>query len=244
MQYTKEQQLQKKEKEKVRCGWEDCNYWKADNDPLFCKTHRKVFKDSGKSKLQKVDTKYKPWNNKKAKGSKRPTKESNPWQFAFNNTKDIYQRLRRAECADLQGMVICVSSGKRFFWDDGRKVHGGHFFSAGQFKPVVFDPMNVNPQAADSNMFMGNGTHESNYKEWIIKTYGQDQFDLLEFRAKDSDWQPWTIFELESMTKRFKLDLHKVVTKKRLDNKTDLPVLGKPEKKMLEKYILELENKD
>jgi len=227
--YSKDQQLGKEPRdEKEMCRVVGCFILKAKGDNLFCKGHRKAF--IGSQKPSKVKRSYK-------KGAKRNTPKSTDFEREKNKTKAAFQRLRRAECAGEVGdkdTVFCRSTGKRFHWDDGRRVHGGHLISA-KNKATMLSRENVWPQSAMANFSMGMGHSESRYIDWFVDTFGREAYDKLLAFSKQT--KRYTIEELKILREVFELELHIVVFDKKLTTIKKLPNLGKKNKEKLKEYI-------
>jgi hypothetical protein len=82
----------------------------------------------------------------------------------------IYSRLKDA---DEGGTVTCVTCNVLKHWKD---VDAGHFIKR-QYRSVRWNDMNVHPQCFRCNHFMGG--RQDDYANFIIKTYGQESFNLL-----------------------------------------------------------------
>ena len=81
----------------------------------------------------------------------------------------------RAEAADSEGMVECVTCEKRGLWKGGG-FHAGHFL-AGRYYPAIFQETNVHPQCIRCNNFLhGN---QAEYLRFMVEKYGQEEVDRL-----------------------------------------------------------------
>ena len=72
----------------------------------------------------------------------------------------------------------CISCGKPYAdkWD------GGHYYKAELYSTLIFNEVNCNKQCVACNF--SDDANKANYKEGLIKKYGQDAFDELEHLAK------------------------------------------------------------
>lgn len=106
--------------------------------------------------------------------SKKPKKKAIP--------KDIrqrclmsFQKLRRIQEANEDGMVRCISCGKVMHW---KEAQGGHYIPRGCVATEM-EPDNVNPQCPRCNGFLnGNLTF---YRMNLVKKIGEDRVKRLEY---------------------------------------------------------------
>jgi len=80
----------------------------------------------------------------------------------------------RMRDADDNGIVICISSGKRYHWS---KVDNGHYLPRSVAPGLIFNEMNCNAQSKIDNWMEGNRIE---YRKGMIKKYGLAKVELLE----------------------------------------------------------------
>lgn len=89
-----------------------------------------------------------------------------------------FQKLRRLQCADDNGYITCISSGRRYQWNNG--VDGGHFIQRG-CPATELEPDNVWPQSKHDNRHLS-GNHAS-FRSRLIRKIGPDRVERLEDMA-------------------------------------------------------------
>ena len=134
-------------------------------------------------------------------------KGKSEYQKALDKCKTAFQRLRRAESANEHGMCECVN-GHYKHW---KKCDGGHYMSA-TYLNTCFVKMNVNPQSKLSNKYMGDGRIEKEYREWLVKKYGEKKVVELERLAHVP--RKYSIAELDHMAEIFRKEANKVIKEK------------------------------
>jgi hypothetical protein len=87
----------------------------------------------------------------------------------------------------------CISCGSTV-------TEAGHYFSRGHHSNLRFSEMNTNGQCTRCNCFLHGNL--INYREGIIKKYGEHNLKLLEISSRTI--KKWTIFELELIIKTYK----------------------------------------
>ena len=100
--------------------------------------------------------------------------------------------IRRAE-ADEHGVCKCVTCGRRDMW---KNMQAGHYIHGTLF----LIPELVHVQCPVCNGFKAGMAVE--YKEFMLKKYGQSELDRLEFLAKRP--HIYTIFELQQFKALYK----------------------------------------
>ena len=88
-----------------------------------------------------------------------------------------FQRLRRLQEADSNGICTCVTCGKRKHFSE---MEGGHFISRLR-KSVLLDPLNVHPQCNACNQHKNGNAAE--FAIYMVKRYGEDQVDFLRTKS-------------------------------------------------------------
>ena len=187
--YSKAEQL--KRKEKPRCNWGGC---KTPRKPgsNFCGLHTKTLKGQPKSRKPRKPI---------------AKKEKGKWQQAFDEAKKQFQRLRRIEEADENGIVTTVD-GSRVKWN---ACDGGHYFEATK-KGTCFDKLNVWPQRKMNNKNMGSPSVLLEYRQFLLTTLGKEEFERMEIRSHVS--VKYSVFELGIMAKEFKTEADRIKLEK------------------------------
>lgn len=93
---------------------------------------------------------------------------------------------------------VCISCGARGL--EGRNLHAGHLFSAGQHSLIRFDPLNVHVQCGRCNVFLRGNI--APYTAQFLKTYGLAQFERLDQRSHIS--KSWRAFEIQELIEALK----------------------------------------
>ena len=128
-----------------------------------------------------------------------------------------YIRLRDS---DDNGNGYCISSGQHLKVPS-ENAHAGHYYSAGQYKTLKFNPDNVHLQGKSDNYFKSGNLIE--YRKNLIRKIGQERVDKLD--------------QLAAISKRggfkwHRLDLIEIIeTYKELNSKPK-PILYKKTKKL------------
>jgi hypothetical protein len=147
--------------------------------------------------------------NKAAKAKRKPIKKesSNTYSKALREAKQSFQRLRRIEEADDNGMVLCECGAKRH-WTN---VDGGHFLPAERLA-TCFIPENVNPQTKLRNMKMYDPIVNDGYRHFMIKKYGAEKVAFLELHAHSSvKYSTWELVQMKAEYDRlFEVELKRL----------------------------------
>ena len=77
----------------------------------------------------------------------------------------------------------------------------GHYFSQGQHSFLRFNEMNVNLCCRKCNHFLSGNL--INYRQGLIRRYGEVNVDKLELAAKLNRVRKWSKFELEHIIKMY-----------------------------------------
>lgn len=88
----------------------------------------------------------------------------------------------------------CISCG-------GKVEQAGHFFSQGHHSALRFSEMNVAGQCVRCNCFLHGNL--INFRQGLIKRYGEVNVDKLELAAKLNRVRKWSRFELEHIIKMY-----------------------------------------
>lgn len=107
-----------------------------------------------------------------------------------------FQKLRRAEEANADGMVRCISCGKVMDW---RESQGGHYIPRG-VTATELEPDNVNPQCPRCNGPL-NGNYIC-YRMGLVNKIGEERVQRLEhmmeaYRANYSDCEAMELLSAE-----------------------------------------------
>lgn len=122
---------------------------------------------------------------KKKKTPQKGLKRKINYKAKLDKVFSEYIRLRNA---DSNGFCRCVTCGKHFHWT---KIQNGHYMSR-KYMSTRFSEMNCHPQCMPCNV-MNHGNIPV-YRMWLVKRYGQDEVERLEFTAlnkvaKISEWE-------------------------------------------------------
>lgn len=102
-------------------------------------------------------------------------KSSRNYPKLLRKAKELFQKLRRLQEADDNGIVKCVHGGVMHY----TKCDGGHYYPAHYLK-TCFDPKNVHPQEKRKNMDMHNPETQREYREFLIKKIGLKEVENLD----------------------------------------------------------------
>lgn len=147
-------------------------------------------------KKMQTNTKKKPKPLKK--------QSNNPWSKAFRDAKSSFQRLRRVQEMDQNGICRCVN-GEYRHWT---KAQGGHWIPA-KILSTCFESMNVHPQSGLKNRDMDNPIVSAEYTEYMLNRYGKDEVEKLILRSKQI--KKYTTFELIEMKKGYDHLIRKIL---------------------------------
>jgi hypothetical protein len=112
---------------------------------------------------------------------------------------DLFSEWVRRSEADKDGYCICVTCGRR---DKYTNFQAGHFIHGTSF----LIPDLVHPQCPQCNGFKAGMAIE--YKEWMLKKYGQAHLDKLEYQAKKPT--KLSLFDLQTYKKLYQGKLKKI----------------------------------
>lgn len=109
-----------------------------------------------------------------------------------------YSFYRRAIAADLsQGIVICVTCGKRMYYKDAEL---GHYITRAELA-VRFDNQNTGIQCTHCNGFRGGMVHMM--RAHLVNVYGHEAIEAMEMRAQMGN--PWTTELLREEIEKYRL---------------------------------------
>lgn len=109
--------------------------------------------------------------SKTAKGGRAKPIPSNIKQTALKN----FQRLRRLEEANVDGLERCISCGKVLHW---KEMQGGHYVSR-RVEATCIEPDNVWPQCSSCNCYKAG--NYVNYRINLVKQIGEERVKRLEY---------------------------------------------------------------
>ena len=95
----------------------------------------------------------------------------------------------------------CISCGKPV-------EHAGHYFSQGHHPALQFNEVNVNGQCVRCNKHLHGNL--INYRIGLVKRYGEQKVQLLEFAAKKSH-KRWGRVELIAIIEHYQNEAKKIV---------------------------------
>jgi len=135
--------------------------------------------------------------NKVSKRNK-PIRKQSPrsWSKALREAKASFQKLRRLQEMDQNGICLCVN-GEYRHWT---KAQGGHWIP-GKNLSTCFESMNVHPQAGHKNADMDNPIISAEYTAYMIARYGAEEVEKLVQRSKQT--KKYSTFELIWMKKEY-----------------------------------------
>lgn len=108
---------------------------------------------------------------------------------------NAYVRARDSE----NGYFKCISCGRILPISD---LQAGHYFPAGHYTALRFDPENINGQCLQDNYFKhGNQT---GYRRGLIEKIGTGKVEMLESRANRGRSYRWSRLELIAIIEEFK----------------------------------------
>ena len=99
---------------------------------------------------------------------------------------ELFQKRRRMESADSDGICTCVTCGEKGHW---KEMQGGHFRPRGK-SATLLEESNVQIQCGSCNLY-GMKFHgaEAKYTTWMIDHYGREHVDwLIEESGKTVKW--------------------------------------------------------
>jgi SET domain-containing protein len=79
--------------------------------------------------------------------------------------------------------------------------HAGHYYSQGHHSSLRFNEINTNGQCTRCNCFLHGNL--INYRQGLLKRYGQQKLDLLESAARHKV-KKWSATELEIIIQQYK----------------------------------------
>ena len=129
--------------------------------------------------------------SKKSKPIKKES--SNRYSKALREAKASFQKLRRIQEADANGICICECGSYRHW----TKCQSGHFHPAIKLA-TCFVPENVNPQTGWRNKDMDNPTTNNGYRQFMIKKYGAEKVQFLEMLSQQPvKFSTWELVEMK-----------------------------------------------
>lgn len=92
-----------------------------------------------------------------------------------NEVAKTFQKLVRMQAADKNGVVACVTCGRKHKWNSGL-IDAGHFYSR-RHLGTLLHPRNVAPQCVHCNKYKDGELIE--YTFWMQRNYTQEELDEL-----------------------------------------------------------------
>ena len=93
-----------------------------------------------------------------------------------------FQSLRRLECQDENGILTCVTCGKR--GPNGANIFdAGHYIQRGN-SATLYDPRNVWPQCKRCNDPRGLAGNTAKYRIFLLDELGEEELEKLEFLGR------------------------------------------------------------
>jgi len=126
---------------------------------------------------------------------------------ALREAKQSFQKLRRLEESDQDGICRCVN-GEIRHWT---KCDGGHYWPATKLN-TCFDRMNVHPQGKQSNQNMNDPAILIGYKTYLIDRYGHEAYNDLERRSKMP--KKYSTLELEQIKLHFDKKIENILVER------------------------------
>ena len=122
----------------------------------------------------------------------------------------IYIRLKYA---NKQGIVMCVTCGKKYPW---KQIQAGHFID-GRTNSILFDERGISPQCYACNVCKKGNKVE--YYKYMQDRYGEDVIDDLRARAKKI--RKFYGYELELQIDEYKQKISELILEKGIIGVTD-----------------------
>lgn len=104
-----------------------------------------------------------------------------------------FQRLRRLEEKNVDGIERCISCEKPLHW---KQMQGGHFVSR-TCEATCIEHDNVWPQCASCNCYKSG--NYSRYRYNLVKKIGEDKVKRLEYMEAASYGDEWAMEQLDPM---------------------------------------------
>ena len=128
------------------------------------------------------------------KGAK---KKAPTLSFLEKKLDRYFSTVARRSRADEGGTVQCVTCGVLKHW---KETDAGHFIKR-QYRSVRWTLTNVHPQCFRCNHFQDG--RQDDYANYIIKTYGQDEFNFL--MSRKYEIVKYGRYEIELLINTYKL---------------------------------------
>lgn len=155
--------------------------------------------------IQKGFTARKREAKKKKMTLKRESQNAYP--NALKRAKAAFQRLRRIQEADENGIVKCVHGSVRK-WEH---VQGGHYFPS-FYLYTCFHPDNVWPQEAIKNYDMQNPETQNEYRNFLLQKIGAERLAFLETHYRLPI--KYSTIELNALAERWENEAKELINKK------------------------------
>ena len=112
------------------------------------------------------------------KALKKKTSRSNTTVTTLRNRAlELFQKMRRMQCANSDGMVRCISCGKVMHW---KEAQGGHYVGR-RNRAVELEPDNVWAQCERCNGFLGGNPVA--YRRNLVRIIGEQRVNRIESMA-------------------------------------------------------------
>jgi len=103
--------------------------------------------------------------------------QNRPVRWLKKKAKEVFHAYIRER--DSKGHYFeCIACG---MLKDKSQMQAGHFYPAGQYKSIEFDPVNVNGECIQCNYYSGD--HLIGYRKRLIDKWGQEELARLEMKA-------------------------------------------------------------
>lgn len=121
----------------------------------------------------------------------------------------VYIRLRDA---DKNGIITCITTGKRMHW---KEADAGHFISR-RHQTTKYHEQNVNAQSRGSNRFHSGEQYK--YSLALEKKYGKGTAEKLLVLSRQTCKRGQ--FEIDAMTEHYKKEVEKLKKEKNCNGNT------------------------
>ena len=85
----------------------------------------------------------------------------------------------------------------------GVTYHAGHYKKSELYRGVVFNEINTNAQCIKCNLYLDG--NESNYRDGIVRRYGEKQVKELERLAEETKRYKWSDEELNEIKNKYRI---------------------------------------
>lgn len=132
---------------------------------------------------------------------------ANNYPKALRRAKAAFQRLRRIQEADSNGMCRCVHGGLKHY----TKIDAGHLYPA-TYLFTCFHPDNVWPQSKHKNFDMHNYQTQLEYRNYLLQKIGNERLGYLDQNYRNP--KKYSTFELNTLAEQWEKESEMLIKKK------------------------------